>query len=53
MPDMGLPGLWRRGIRRIRRRPDRIAAILDAANLRTLREHGEGTDVHVVTLMRD
>lgn len=53
MPDIVLPRLWRRGIRRIRRRPDRIAAILDAANLRTLRESGEGTDVHVLTLMRD
>ncbi len=53
LPDIVLPRLWRRGIRRIRRRPDRIAAILDAAGLRTLREHGEGTDVHVLTLIRD
>jgi 2-polyprenyl-3-methyl-5-hydroxy-6-metoxy-1,4-benzoquinol methylase len=50
LPDIVLPRLWRRGIRRIRRRPDRIAAILDAAGLRTLREHGAGTDVHVLTL---
>jgi len=53
LPDIVLPRLWRRGIRRIRRRPDRIAAILDAAGLRTLREHGAGTDVHVFTLIRD
>ncbi len=53
LPDVVLPRRWRRGIRRIRRRPDRIAAILDAAGLRTLRKRGEGTDNHVVTLIRD
>lgn len=52
LPDLVLPRSWRRGIRRIRRRPKRIAAILAAVELDTLRERDRGTDVHVWVVRR-
>lgn len=37
LPDVLLPWTWRRGIRRIRRSPAQVAALLRAAGLRTAR----------------
>jgi SAM-dependent methyltransferase len=52
VPDALLPWTWRRGIRRIRRAPGQVAALLRAAGLRTLREDGSGTERHVVAAAR-
>ncbi len=52
LPDALLPRPWRRGIRRIRRSPARLAALFDAAGLQVLREIGPRTEEHVFILRK-
>jgi len=52
LPDAVLPRSWRRGIRRIRRPPQKIAELLTSARLRPLREFNSGTADHVLIVAR-
>ncbi len=46
LPDLLLPRFWRRGIRRIRRSPEEIAAALRNAGLKSIEERTPGTAYH-------
>ena len=52
LPDALLPRMWRRGIRRIRRSPARLAALFDAAGLHVTRELGPQSVEHVYILRK-
>ena len=52
LPDAVLPRPWRRGIRRIRRSPQRLALLFDAAGLGTIVQRGAGTDQHIFILRK-
>jgi SAM-dependent methyltransferase len=52
LPDAFLRRPWRRGIRRIRRRPSQLAALFDAAGLQLVRELGPHTEEHVFILRK-
>jgi hypothetical protein len=52
LPDGLLRRQWRRGIRRIRRRPAQLAALFDAAGLPVVRELGPRTEEHVFILRK-
>jgi SAM-dependent methyltransferase len=51
-PDLFLPRPWRRGIRRIRRRPSQLEDLFEAAGLTPVRQQGAGTDQHVFILRK-
>ncbi|MHC4421921.1 MAG: class I SAM-dependent methyltransferase [Planctomycetota bacterium] len=52
LPDALLPRMWRRGIRRIRRSPARLAPLFGAAGLHVTREIGPRTEEHVYILRK-
>jgi SAM-dependent methyltransferase len=52
LPDALLPRPWRRGIRRIRRRPSQLASLFEAAGLQLGRELGPQTEEHVFILRK-
>jgi 2-polyprenyl-3-methyl-5-hydroxy-6-metoxy-1,4-benzoquinol methylase len=52
MPDAMLPRTYRKGIRRVRRRPKDLRALFDSCGLTIVRELRPGTDDHVFLLRR-
>lgn len=52
IPDMFLPRTLRRGIRRIRRDPDRLRTLFNKHGLRVLKESRPGTEDHMFLLGR-
>jgi SAM-dependent methyltransferase len=52
VPDALLPKPWRRGIRRIRRSPDRYRRLIASTGLTVLHEAQPGTDWHVIVAQR-
>lgn len=53
LPDFILPRTQRKGIRRIRRNPDDLKEIFNAANLKMLKESDPGTEDHVFILQKN
>jgi hypothetical protein len=52
LPDAVLPRIWRRGVRRIRRRPDDLRAMCARHGFSIAEESGAGTTDHVLLLRR-
>lgn len=52
LPDVLLPRMWRRGIRRIRRSPQRLGPLFGAAGLEVTRQLGPRTEEHVFILRK-
>ena len=50
LPDVLLPRLWRRGIRRIRRKPSQLERLFETAGLACLDQQGADTELHVFVL---
>ena len=48
LPDAVLAPRWRTGLRRIRRPPDLVHALLKGAGLQIVNEHGAGTELHML-----
>lgn len=52
LPDAVLPERWRSGLRRIRRTPAELRALLDAAGLQIVDQHRAGSELHIIRAVK-